>query len=389
MKFRFGLIYIQFFIVAATALLIYSCHNDNKAQDNNKVSDSTSVKKKDSNTSQKDAVIDTFPLINYTKIRINSQQQLKEILARFPKPSETDVNIKPKNKPFNKLRILTTLNRKELRYIRVGDSLLIPDAIIEDLRAYSVFPPYYPGGKDLKKIILVSNKYQCYACYEYGKLIRFAASNTGKETTPTYPGRYALVWKELVRISSLDDSWIMPYAWNYHKEAGSAFHQFEMPGRPLSHSCCRQFMEDAKWLFKWGEGEKKDSLGKYIPLSGTPVIILDLFDFTRKHYGAWIDLKNNHESDIYLPDNPMIVEEALIPWCQIPKTSRGCLRNRARYIHAEDTLRAHGIIRKGVTIRESVDFNKEKEKKGKYVEKDKKVIEKRKRAIIKKLGLGV
>jgi hypothetical protein len=85
----------------------------------------------------------------------------------------------------------------------------------------------------------------------------------------------------------------------------------------------------------------------------------------------------------------LLVEEALIPWCQIPKTSRGMLRNRQRYIHAEDTLRAHGIIRPGVKLFESTDFNKLKEKKGKYVEKDKTVIERRKRALIKKLGLGV
>jgi hypothetical protein len=284
MKFLYGRIFISSIFITVLAVLLYSCHDENKAQDNNKVIDSTSVKKKDSTQNHKDTAIVTFPLINYTKVHIGSGQQLREILARFPKPSETDNNTNSKIKPFNKSRIISTLNRKELRFIRVGDSLLVPDQIIEDLRAYSVFPAYYPGGKDFKKIILVSNKYQCYACYEYGKLVRFAAANTGKEITPTYPGRYSIVWKELVRISSLDDSWVMPYALNYHREAGSAFHQFDMPGRPVSHSCCRQLMEDAKWLFKWGEGEKKDSLGKFIPLSGTPVIILDIFDFRRKHW---------------------------------------------------------------------------------------------------------
>jgi hypothetical protein len=249
------------------------------------------------------------------------------------------------------------LNRKELRYLGVGSAYITPDTIVDDIRAYSVFPQYYPEGKDIPKIIFISNVYQSYACYEYGKLVRFAAANTGKERTPSFPGRYALNWKVRLHRSSLDSNWVMPFTWNFHTEAGSAFHQFDMPGRPASHSCVRQFLDDAEWLFYWGEGIKKDSLGKLIPLSGTPVIIIDYYDFNEGKGKQWLRLKNNKEKVIKLPENPMEVEEALIPIIQIPEMSRGSLRNKTRYIFAEDTLRARGVIRDGVKLIPSINFN--------------------------------
>jgi hypothetical protein len=54
----------------------------------------------------------------------------------------------------------------------------------------------------------------------------------------------------------------------------------------------------------------------------------------------------------------MKVEEPLIPISQIPEDVRGMLRNRERFIIAEDSLRKLGIIRPGVEITKSVNFNK-------------------------------
>ncbi len=296
---------------------------------------------------------DTFPLINYKRIYIENYKKLKEIRTKYA--------YKPKNLAAHKA--FTTLNRKELRYVRVKDTVIVPDSIIADMRAYSVFPPYYPGAADIPKIIMVSNAYLSYACYEYGRIVRFAAVNTGKERTPSYPGRYALVWKEKDRRSSLDSSWHMPYTWNFHAAAGSAFHKFSMPGKPASHSCIRQFLSDAKWLYYWGSGVKFDSNRKQIPMSGTPVIIIDIFDFSRKKYGPWLDLANNKAVWLDLPAKPMEVEEALIPYSQIPEASRWGLRNKERFIHAEDTLRARGIIRPGVKLIVTVNYNEIRRKK--------------------------
>lgn len=296
------------------------------------------------------AIPDTvFPEIRYTRIHIKTRSildSIRTIFARSKAESEAD--------PF---RILITMNRKEYGYIRVGDTVIIPDSIIHDLRAYSVFPMKYPGAASIPKIVLVSNRMQAYACYENGRLVRFAACNTGTERKPTLPGRYAMNWKERLRISSLNDNWKLPYTWNFHYHAGNAFHQFTMPGRPVSHSCVRQFMTDAKWLFNWADAARLNAEGRVIEFTGTPVIIIDIFDFARPRFGPWIDLTSNRDGILKLPPDPMAVEEALIPLSQVPAGARGGLPNRERYVNAEEVLRARGIIRPNVHLSPSINYN--------------------------------
>lgn len=303
--------------------------------------------------------LDTFPTINYTTLKIEDYAQYLEIKEKY---AYSDSNLWA-NKAF------ITLNRKEMRFLKIGDSIVVPDTIIPDMRAYSIYPPYYCDAKHIPKLIVVSNKYQCYAAYENGVLVRFAAANTGKERTPTYPGRYALVWRDRLRKSSLDSTWVLPYTWNFHRYAGNAFHQFEMPGRAVSHSCVRQFLSDAKWLYEWGNGVSLDTNRKQIWLSGTPVIIEDMFDYGRK-YGPWFDLANNKEGRVKLSGDPMEVEEAYIPIKQIPEEIQGWIPNRKRYLSAEDTLRARGIIPEDVTLIESVNFNKRRREKKAKAERE-------------------
>jgi hypothetical protein len=147
-----------------------------------------------------------------------------------------------------------------------------------------------------------------------------------------------------------------------------------MPGRPVSHSCIRQFLSDAKWLYDWGKGVSVDSNKKQIWLSGTPVVIQDMFDYKRKT-GPWVDLTNNKEGRIKLYGDPMEVEEAYIPIKQIPEEIQSWIPNRKRYLVAEDTLRARGIIPEDVTLIESVNFNKKRREK-----KEKKLKEEIERA---------
>jgi hypothetical protein len=293
-------------------------------------------------------VADSFPQISYTRLAITDRKLLDSIRKVYGRNTE---NMAP-------FRAITTLNRKEFGYIRVGDTIVVPDTSIADMRAYAVFPYYYPGADTIPKLIIISNKQQAYACYEHGNLVRFAACNTGTESKPTLPGRYSLNWKERLRISSLNDNWKLPFTWNFHLYAGNAFHQFAMPGRPVSHSCVRQFMTDAEWLFNWGSGARRDSSGDWIWLSGTPVIILDVFDFSRKRGGPWLELTSNRDGLIPLPPAPMAVEEALIPISQVPVAARGSLgMNRQKYVTAEDTLRARGIIRAEAHLSPSIDYN--------------------------------
>ncbi len=314
------------------------------------------------------AKYDTFPKINYNHILIEDWKDRNAIFNEFRYRGHNWAQ----NKTFR------TLNREECRYLRRGEKLVIADTFISDQRAYSIFPAFYWEARKIPKIIMISNAFQCYAAYKYGKLVRFAATNTGKERTQTYPGRYSLVWKEREHRSSIDSNWVMPYTFNFHANAGSAFHKFSMPGRPVSHSCCRQFLEDAKWLFYWGEGYKRDINKKPIPLSGTPVIIIDAFDFSRKRGGPWLELNSNKDTILPLPKNPMAIEPALIPICQIPEGARWNLPGgMQRYIHAEDTLRAKGIIRPNVRLIQTFNYNEHRRKKA-QLEKRKKKLEEEK-----------
>lgn len=293
----------------------------------------------------------TGGIITYTKIVIVNGKHLDSIRRAYRKV-DTIQNIA--------YRAFITVNRKDLHYFRVGDTVIIPSILSPNLTDYSIFPAEYHAVDSLPKIIIVSNAWQSYACYEYGKLVRFAACNTGEERKATFPGKYALNWRHILRKSSLNSSWILPYTWNFHLHAGSAFHQFDMPGRPVSHSCIRQFRDDARWLFYWGEGAKRDTIKRrYIPFSGTPVIILDMFDFSRKKGGPWWDITDN-SFKIALPQDPMNTEEAWIPISQVPHSARGGLPNKERYIAAEDTLRIRGIIRDGVKLRASIQYSRKK-----------------------------
>ena len=311
-------------------------------------------------------LLDTFPLIKYNHIKIEDWDHRQQIVKEF----SYDGNNWAKNKTFR------TLNREQLNSLRPGEVLAIPDSFILDQRAYSIFPAFYWGARFIPKIIIVSNAFQAYACYEFGKLVRFAPTNTGKESTQTYPGRYSVYWRVLDHQSSLDSNWHMPYTINFHKQAGNAFHQFSMPGRPVSHSCCRQFMEDAKWLFYWVDLAKIKKR-EFIPFTGTPVLIIDYFDFSRKRGGPWLELMSNKDTILNLPDDPMNYEVALIPICQIPPGGRWDLPGgKARYDHAEDTLRARGVIREHVKLIETRNFNEERRKKKALEEKKKKEAEK-------------
>jgi hypothetical protein len=360
--------YFYFTLLLGLVTLLYSCKNDTKAQDTNTNQLDTVSQKRANDSILKLKELDKISVpeeISYSKIKITSSKDIAKILGKKEDSTEKEPTIQRK--------IIMALNRKDIRYIRVGDSLLVPSKFTNSQNHYSLFPEKYPEAVMIPKLIIVSNQYQAYSCYEYGKLVRFAPINSGKERTQTYPGRYYVTWKQRLRKSSLNEEWVLPFTLNFHKQAGNAFHEFDMPGRPVSHSCLRQLRYDAEWLFKWARGSKYDSLRKEIPKTGTPVLIVDAFDFRRKKYGPWIDLKSNKERPIKLPAKPLEFEEPYIPLSQIPKESRGYLSRFKNYKYGEDTLRARGIIREGVEIIPSVNFNlvrkqKEAEKKRKNKE---------------------
>lgn len=338
-------------------MLLASCNKESSPQETAAKLRSDSVRAVEEMRNHRvDSLMKRFPKIVYHRLPITSKEILDSVRRTFAKSKET----------WTKYRVLTLLNRKDIQYVRLGDTLVLPDTIIEDLRAYSVFPQYWPDGDTVTKAVFISNKWQSYACYEHGELVRYAACNSGEERKPTLPGRYAVYWRDRKRISSLDSTWILPFTVNFHLQAGSAFHQFDMPGRPVSHSCVRQFLSDAEWLYRWVRTARVDTVEhRFIPWTGTPVVIVDIFDFARRRGGPWLELTSNTDVTVELPKDVYAIEEALIPISQIPKEVRGSLRNRNRYITADSVLRERGIIREGVHLRESINFNKLRQEKKK------------------------
>lgn len=334
-------------LLLLTALISFSCDDDKAG---NKiipiVKDSAQIQKERQDSIYKSMQCDSLPTIHFSKHVIADENDLARIKSEY--------QYENKNSAENKAII--TLNRKEFRFFRIGDTIVIPDKKGLKITDYSIFPPCYPAAAALKKLIVISNKYQCYACYEKGKLVRFAATNTGRERSQTYPGKYYTNWKKKNHRSSLDSNWVLPFTINFHLQAGNAFHQFTMPGRPVSHSCTRQFIDDAEWLYNWVDRAKFDS-NRVITQQGTLIIIVDVFDFSRKKFGPWLDLSDNKSANIELPKDPANFEDPFIPIQQIPREARGSLVNKERYIHAEDSLRARGYLRPNITLRESVNYN--------------------------------
>lgn len=337
-------------LLAIGAMVLGACTNRQDAVESAKAAADSVAARKAAATHQArvDSITNRYARIDYTRTVIADEAMRDSLRRVFAHADST----------WTAYRAFTTVNRKDIQFFRVGDTVMMPATLEQDLRAYSVFPQWYEEGRDIEKIVFISNKWQSYACYSYGELVRFAAANTGEEGKPTFPGRYGVNWKQRFRISSLDSTWKLPFTVNFHQYAGSAFHQFEMPGRPVSHSCVRQFLSDAEWLFKWVRQAKRDTNGRPIKFTGTPVIILDMFDYSRRRGGPWWDVSSNKDVVIALPNAPLDVEEALIPISQIPKDVRGALPNAARYREAETILRERGVLRDVARLKESVDWNK-------------------------------
>lgn len=154
-------------------------------------------------------------------------------------------------------RVVELLNRKLMRNVRPGDTLVVPTAFDLEMRAYSPFPRYYPGARSFDKLFIMDKSIQAFAAYEHGRLVRWGIINTGSEETPTPNGRFNFNWQTEFRVSSLSppgERWEMYWVFNIHHQRGIHVHQYEMPtGGPTSHGCVRLIDADAKWVYDWAD----------------------------------------------------------------------------------------------------------------------------------------
>ncbi len=158
----------------------------------------------------------------------------------------------------DRAKLVELLNRRLLENAEIGDTLVIPTEFDLDFRAYSPFPRYYPGARNLDKLFIIHKSVQAWAAYEYGQLTRWGPVNTGDPTkTATPNGRFNFNWKQEYRVSTLsppDEDWEMYWVFNFHHTRGIHVHQYPFPtGGPTSHGCVRLIDSDAEWIYHWAD----------------------------------------------------------------------------------------------------------------------------------------
>lgn len=204
--------------------------------------------------------------LRFEVVTLQGQKSIKELEARLG----PDV-----------FALVLKINRLDRRHLRSGASLVIPNAHA-DLATASPLPLMVDSARSIPKLILVSRRAQAFGAYEFGGLVRWGPTSTGKKSTPTPAGLYHTNWKAKERRSSVNQSWILPWCFNIDDMTGVSFHQFDLPGYPASHGCVRLLEEDAKWLYGWAEQWLLAKSGDEILAYGTPVIIFGDYSYGEK-----------------------------------------------------------------------------------------------------------
>jgi hypothetical protein len=221
---------------------------------------------------RRDGDLDDLPEVHYDYWIVDSDSRLEARLRLYNAVGEHNRGL------------LQILNRNDLENLRRGDTLVVPTNPDLDFRAYSPFPHYWPGARDIDKIVVLDKHVQAFAAYEWGRLKRWSIINTGTESARTPSGRFNVNWKQDYRVSTLsppDEPWEMYWVMNLHEARGIHMHQYALPmGGPASHGCIRLSDPDARWLYAWTDtwdktgGSHISSAGSTVHDIGTIVLII-------------------------------------------------------------------------------------------------------------------
>lgn len=191
-----------------------------------------------------------------------------------------------------KFAIVLALNHVDYKFVGKDTKLVVPkkfpDNIQNFLLDYSPLPKNLPQLSGVPKFILISQKVQYIGAYENGILVYSAPVSTGKKSTQTPNGLFTANWKAKRTISTVDSSWILPWAVNLDNFEGISMHQYELPGYPASHSCIRMREIDAKWIYDFTNQWQLTPDGKSILTHGTPVVIFGNYEYGKTR--PWFNL---------------------------------------------------------------------------------------------------
>lgn len=266
-------------IILLLSLVFLSCNNSgtSKIKDLRDLTDSLAAKVLDSATVDKKQ---TSLIIHYSALAVRKSDSAKT----YFKDHFTDTQ----------KQIIYSLNRIDARHRFNPDTLIIPDTFVNDLLAYSPFPKQVKVLDSVNKFVLFSYPIQAFVVYENGKQIRWGATSMGSKIHPTPGGLHFTNWKSKRAISTVKDTWILPWNFNIANRAGVGWHEYEMPGYPASHSCLRLHEDDAKWLYdfanQWILNSKQQLVAK-----GTPVIVHGKYPFGERR--PWLNLLDDPKAN--------------------------------------------------------------------------------------------
>lgn len=221
------------------------------------------------------------------------------------------------------MRQILAINRLDTRHITIGDTLCVPDTLPDDFLFFSPYPKELSILDSIPKILIFSYPVQAFAAYENGRLVRWGPTSMGKRKTPTPGGLYFTNWKAKETISTVNDEWILPWAFNIDNFNGISIHQFEMPGYPASHSCARLLQTDAEWIYYWADQWILTRDGVKIKAYGTPVIIYGSYNYRARP--PWKLLPENTAADKLKEDDLNEVIRKYLPTINKRKNQRDSL----------------------------------------------------------------
>jgi hypothetical protein len=189
------------------------------------------------------------------------------------------------------LGAVAALNRVDITQIVQGSALAVPSSFAHRA-ALASLPQRIRYAQTIPKLIIISQEMQSFGAYESGVLVRSGAVSTGKRSTPTPNQLYFANWKGEEVQSTFDDEWILKWNVNVENSMGIALHQYELPGRPSSHSCIRLSAQDAQWIYGWVDEWILSDDGFAELAKGTPVIVrMESMTLTVfRHGGSWYQI---------------------------------------------------------------------------------------------------
>jgi len=188
------------------------------------------------------------------------------------------------------LQIAYAVNRTDAANFAKMDSVIIPADLDADIAYYMHFPFQVNYLDAVQKIIFFSYPTQTFATYENGVLIHTGPTNMGRRKDPTPTGLFYANWKSEKTTSTFNDEWELLWNFNIENKLGVGWHQYELPGYPVSHSCLRLREKDARYLYDWADPwilDDKES----IRVKGTPVIVFGSYNFDAPK--PWLQLVMN------------------------------------------------------------------------------------------------